>query len=354
MEDVFAIQDEISRGIVSRLKVRLLGAGVEALVKPATADFEAYTLYLKGRQLWNRRTEESLRQGLQAFEAALARDPGYALAWAGVADSYVILGFYSALPPREAFPRAKAAALRALELDPALADAHPALAYVRMYHDWDWAAAEQAFRTAIELNPSHATAHQWYGNFLAIIGRFDESEREFTRAVALDPLSPLRSAALGWGYYFARRYQDAAAQCRLALELDSESVVSHHWLGLVLEQMGQPAAAVAELREAVRLSGRAVAPLGSLGHTLAIGGAGEEAQTILAELNGRAREHYVPSYDVALIHLGLGDRPAALDALSRACEERSHQMAFIKVDPRLDPLRGEARFVGLLEEVGLG
>ena len=198
LEDVFAIQDELSRGIVRALQIRLLGAESAALVKPSTDDFEAYTLYLKGRHFWNRRTEAGLRLGLDYFEQALARDPGYAPAHAGVADSYAILGFYSSLPPTEAFPKARQAASRALELDPTLAEARPALAYVAMYHDWDWAGAEREFRLAIALNPGYSTTHQWYGNFLSILGRFDESVAEFSRAIALDPVpAPEFGAGVG-------------------------------------------------------------------------------------------------------------------------------------------------------------
>jgi serine/threonine-protein kinase len=216
MEDVFAIQDEISRGIVSALKLRLLGEGPGLLVKSATADFEAYTLYLKGRLLWNRRSDDALRHGLAHFEQALARDPNYALAQVGLADSYVLLGFYTALAPAEAFPRAQAAAETALRLDPALGEAYPALAYVKMYYEWDWTGALRAFRQAIERNPNYATAHQWLGNCLAILGRFDESVASFQRAVELDPLSAIKNAALGWGHYFRAtipRGNRAAAPC---------------------------------------------------------------------------------------------------------------------------------------------
>ncbi len=206
VEDVFKIQDEISRAIVSALRVRLLGPEVTRLVRPATDDLEAYTLCLKGRQLWNRRTEEALRIGLRHFERAVERDPNYAMAHVGLADSYCLLGFYTALPPGEAFPRARAAALRALELDPKVTESRPTLAYCSMYHTWDWEEAEREFQAAIRGNPGYATGHQWYGNFLAVLGRFEESMAEFGTAVALDPLSPIKGAALAWGHYFARRY----------------------------------------------------------------------------------------------------------------------------------------------------
>ncbi len=353
LEDVFAIQDEITRAIVGALKVRLFGSQQQVLVKPTTDDLEAYTLYLKGRHFWNRRTEQALWHGLDYFQQATARDPGFAQAHAGVADSYAILGFYSALPPTEAFPKAKAAAQQALANDPALAEAHPALAYVHMYHTWDWQAAENEFAIAIELNPGYATAHQWYGNFLAVHGRFDESAAAFGKAIALDPLSPLKQAALGWSRYFARRYDEAAAQCRRALELDSGYWVAHLWLGLALEELGALEEAVGEFEEALRLSGRNVANLGYLGHALAIAGRTAEARQVLQDLVQLSAERYVSPYDIGVIYLGLGESDAALEWLERAYAERDHQMTFLGVDPRLDRVRASPRFVGLMQMMGL-
>ena len=353
MEDVFVIQDEISRAIAGALKVKLFGSQQQALVKPATEDLEAYTLYLKGRHWWNRRTEQALWRGLEYFQQALQRDPGYAQAYAGVADSYAILGFYSALPPTDAFPKAKAAALQALANDPALAEAHPALAYVEMYHYWNWEAAENEFRRAIELNPGYATAHQWYGNYFAVLGRPADSIAEFGKAIALDPLSPLKLAALGWGYYFARRYDEAAAQCRAALELDDRYAVTHVWLGLALLELGALDKAVDEFEEAVRLSQRSVAFIGALGHAYALAGRIEDAHRSLTQLMDLKAERYVSPYDIAVIHLGLGEPEAALSWLERAYVERDHQMVFLQVDPRLDPLRSSAAMTRLLEGMGL-
>jgi serine/threonine-protein kinase len=352
-EDVFAIQDEISRAIAGALRVRLFGEQQAVLVKPPTDDLEAYILYLKGRHFWNRRTEQDLRRGLEYFEQALARDPKYAMAHAGVADSYAILGFYSALPPTEAFPKAKAAALSALALEPNLAEAHPALAYVAMYYDWDWPAAEREFQLAIRLNPGYATARQWYGNFLVVLGRFQDSLDEFSKAVALDPLSPLKLGALGWSYYFARRYEEAVDQCRRALELEPSYPVAHLWLGLAYEQLARFGEAVAEFEEAARITDRSVASLGFLSHGYAVAGRESDARSVFDELiQLRARRH-VSAYDLAVIQLGLGDNASASDWLERAYNERAHQMAWIKVDPRLDPIRGTASFDRLLERMRL-
>jgi serine/threonine-protein kinase len=349
LEDVFAIQEEISRAIVSALRGRLLGPEVTQLVRPATDDLEAYTYYLKGRQLWNRRTEESLRLGLRNFERALERDPRYGMAHIGLADSYCILGFYTALPPTEAFPKAKLAALQALELDPRLSEARPTLAYVSMYHEWDWDAAERQFRKAISSNPGYATAHQWYGNFLALMRRFGESTIEFEKAIALDPLSPLRGAALGWGYYFARRYDEAMVQCQKSLELDPHFAVTHLWLGLAREAAGATGAALEAYEEGVRLSRGEPLGLAYLAHGLARAGRREEAGHKLRELQDLSSRRYVSSYDLAVICAGMGDREAALDLLERGYQERTHWMALLQVDPRLDPVREHPRFSRLLE-----
>jgi serine/threonine protein kinase/Tfp pilus assembly protein PilF len=348
LEDVFAIQDEISRAIVATLQVRLLGVGRATLVRPATADLEAYTLYLKGRQLWNRRSVPDLLRSVDLLEEALARDPEYALAHAGLADSHALLGFYCVRRPVDAFGAAKRSALRALALDPALAEARPALAYVAMYHDWDWDAAEREFQQALRLNPGYATAHQWYGNFLSILGRVGPSLVSFERAVALDPLAAIRHAALGWGYYFARQYEAALDQCRRALEIDAALPVAHHWLALVSEELGAWDQAETAMRRAAELSGHDGASLASLATTLARRGRQPEARALLAELEALRRGSYVSAYDFATIHAALRETAPALDWLERAYGERTHRMAFLRVDPRLDPLRGEPRFQELL------
>ncbi len=321
------------------------------LVRPATDDLEAYTLYLKGRQLWNRRTEEALRLGLRHFERALERDPQYAMAHSGVADSYCILGFYTVLPPGEAFPRAKAAALTALQLDPRLSEARPTLAYVSMYYEWNWEEAERQFRMAISSNPGYATAHQWYGNFLALMGRYDESFAEFAKAVALDPLSSLKLGALGWSYYFARRFDDAVGQCRRALELDPQLAVAHLWLGLGLDGVGLVKEAVSAYEEAVRLTRGEPLALAFLTHGLARAGRTGEAQQRFRELKDLSTRRYVSSYDMAVISAGMGQLDDALSLLERGYRERTHWMALLQVDPRLDQLRETPRFAQLVESM---
>jgi serine/threonine-protein kinase len=347
-EDVFAIQDEIARAISGALRVRLLDRRTETLVRRPTDDLEAYQLYLKGRQSWNRRTEQDLRDAMRAFEQALARDPAFALAHAGMADTWALLGFYSAAPPDEVFPRAKDAARRALELEPSLAEAYPALAYSAMYYDWDWVEAEEAFRRAIELHPGYANAHQWYGNFLSVMGRAEESIATFERALALDPLSALKYAALGWGCYFAHRYQRGEEECRRGVELESGSVVARAWLSLNLLGLGRTDEAVTAAEETARLSGHGVSSLGLLGYACGAAGRRGDARAVLERLVTLSASRYISPYDVALIHLALGHDDAAMEWLQRGHAERDHQMVFLKVDPRLDALREREDFGRLL------
>ena len=350
-EDVFAIQDEIARAIGGALRLRLLATGTESKLRPPTDDLEAYGLYLKGRHFWNRRTEQDLRLGMQYFEQALARDPGFALAHAGLADSWALLGFYSAAPPDEAFPNAKLAAHEALARQPGLVEAYPALAYAAMYYDWDWPGAERAFRRAIELHPGYANARQWYGNFLSVMGRAEESIAEFERALALDPLSALKHASLGWGCYFARRYERAVAECRRGIELEPSNVVAHAWLAMGLEAVGRQEEAVLRAEETASLSNRGTASLGFLGHAYAVAGRAEDARLVLEEMLRIGETRYASPYDIALTHLGLGNHEEAIGWLERGYAGRDHQMAFLKVDPRLDAVRERRDFGRLMERM---
>ena len=351
MDDVFAIQEEIARAIVGTLRVKLLGPLMPAAGRPPTRDMAAYTCYLRGRQLWNRRTVEALRLGLTQFERALERDPDFAMAHVGLADSYVILGFYEAMVPREAFPRARAAAERALALEPGLADAYPALAYVRMYHDWDWAAAGAEFQRVLRGNPGHSTALQWHGNYLTLMGRFDEGIASFAQAVELDPLSAVKTAALGWGCYFARRYEEAETHARRALEIEPDSVVGHLWLGQALLGQQHHDEAARSFAEAARLTQRNALSLAGLAVAEAAAGRKDAARAILAEIQALATKQFVSSFDLAVVHAALGEQELAIDALERGYAERTHWMALLQVEPRVDALRGHPRFEALLKRM---
>jgi serine/threonine-protein kinase len=353
MGDVFAIQDEIARAIVSTLKVKLLGEPDAPLVKEATKNVEAYTHYLKGRYYWNKRTQTGLLKGINHFDAAVDEDGMFALAYAGLADSHNILGFYDFVSPREAFPQAKAAALKALEMDEGLAEAHAALAYELLYYDWDFVAAERSLLRAIELNPSYAIARHYHGNYLVAMGRLDEAETAFRRARELDPLSLIINAASGWGMYHAQRYEEAVALLRGAIELDPDFFLAHLWLAWSLTQMQRFDDAGAEAERARALSDDTPIAISALGQACALSGERERAAAVLEQMLAKAGERYVSPYYVAGVHAALGDNAAAFEWLERAFEERSHSLVFLKVDPVMEPLRGETEFSGLVERVGL-
>jgi TolB-like protein/Tfp pilus assembly protein PilF/tRNA A-37 threonylcarbamoyl transferase component Bud32 len=349
VEDVLAIQEEIAQAIVAQLKGRL-GAGDRAAVRRAPVVPEAYDLFLRGRYFWHQRTERDLRRAVDAFAEAIALAPDFASAHLGLADAYAVLGFYDYLPPSDAFPPAARAARRALELDPSLGAAHATLGYVALYHDWDWDRAEREFLRAIELAPDYSTAHQWYANLLTAMGRFDEAERAMRRAQVLDPLSIIASAALGWVHYYAGDYERAVAQCRAALVLNPAFELAHLWAGQALEMLGQSDEAVAALRRAVELSGEGAIFAAALARTLALRAERAEAERRLARIEaGR----HVPAYEIARVHTALGRRDDALAWLERAYGERSHAMAFLRVDPQLAALRDEPRFRELLARMRL-
>jgi tetratricopeptide (TPR) repeat protein len=354
--DVFSIQEEIASAIAGRVR---LGAGVDGLpsatpVAGGMGDPVAYDLYLRGRYHWHRRTEHDLRQAAALLEQSVQRAPGYARGWAGLGDAYAVLGFYDHLPPAEAFPRAEAAALRALSLDARLAAPHATIGYVNLYYRWNWSVAEASFRRSIEMEPTYSTAHQWLGNLLTAMGRFDEAADEMRAAQQLDPLSLIANAALGWVFHYAGRAADAVAQCRRTLELDPNFQLAHMWMGLAESQRGQHAAAVKAVHESVRLSGGGALPLTVYAYTLARSGAQDSARAVLDRLLTRERRgQYIPSYDLAQAHLALGDTSAALSRLERAFDERAHSMAFLRVDPQLAGLRDEPRYRALVRKVGL-
>ena len=359
LEDVFAIQEEISRAIVETLKGTLLASADSAATARRGADLEAYNLYLrgrhalymKGRYSWYRRTEEGLKSAAAYFAQAIEKDSTYALAHAGLADAYAVLGFYDYVAPREAFPRAERAARRAMVLDSTLAQPYATLGYVELYHEWNWRRAEEWFTRAIDVAPRYSTAHQWYSNFLTVRARFDEAERAMRRAQEIDPLSLIASAAHGWVLYYAGEFDRAAEQCRLTLELDPDYAVALLWRGWSLQELGRPTEAVVSLDRAVALTNRSALFVASLARAQATAGDTSSARALLAELEDRTSRGYVPVYEVAKIHLALGAHDRALDLLERAYDERSHSMVFIGIDPQLSPLHGMPRFERLVARV---
>jgi len=353
MKDVFAVQDEIARAIVNALKVNLGTKHDATLVEPHTDNLDAYALYVKARYFWRRKSASAFNKCIEYFEQAIALDPCYSLAYAGLADSYITLGYWNYLPPQQVFPRAKAAADAAVGIDDSLAEAHTSRGCVCMLHDWDWPSAEQEFLRAIQLKERYGTAHFWYACYLWAMGRTAESVNQASRAQALAPLSPVANANLGWALYFGRRYDDAITQCSKALELDAHYVMMHTVLGQAYLAMSRYEEAIGALQSAVGFSGGAAFTTCALGYAYGKGGKRREAEKILQDLLQPTGAEYVSPFCVALVHTGLGDEDQALAWLDRAYEERSHWLVYAKVWPLLDDLRSNARFAALIGKVGL-
>ena len=320
-------------------------------MRNARLRIKAYKLYLKGRFFWNKRTGADLRTAIDYFNQALGKDPSYALAYAGLADSYALLHFYGAASSANSFPQAKAAAKRAVELEDTLGEAQTALAKVLCDYDWDFAASDKEYQRAIELNPNYATAHHWYGETLAITGRFDEGIAESKRAQELDPLSLIINADLGEVYTFARQYDKAIELLRKTLEMDPRFYYAQWRLGQALQLKGRLNEAIAEYRKAVELNNDP-SVLALLGQAYARAGQREEAQKILTRLSEEANSRYVSVYSFALMYLALGDKERAIDEMERAYRERAGEdVSRVKVNPMLDDLRGNPRFEALVQKV---
>jgi TolB-like protein/Flp pilus assembly protein TadD len=357
--DIFAVQDSISEQVASALMLKLSGAERKSLSKHYTENGEAYQSYLKGRYYWNKMTSDGLRRSLDCFAAAVEKDPGYALAYAGSAASYVHLEIYGYMLPSEAMPRARAAALRAIELDATVAEAHASLALVRMFYERDWPGAENEFRQALRLNPSYAAAHDWFAIYLMAKGRTEEALASIRKAQELDPLSLIINTDVACALYYARRFDDSIRHCRWVLEAEPNFVTAHFRTGLAFEQLGRYAEAVASFQSAIALSADdskagAVAPFkggadarASLAHTYALQGRREAARGILAELEEYARRAYVPPHDIALIYSALGERDKAFEWLKLAYQERFSLLVLLELDPRFDNLRADPRFESL-------
>jgi serine/threonine-protein kinase len=353
-EDIFSIQEGISLAIVEKLKVKLLGEEKEKLLKRHTQDLDAYNLYLKGRFFWNKRTEQGYQKGLKYFRQAIERDPSYALAHAGIADCYDLLGFYGHMAPKEAFPKAKAAAEKALQIDEGLAEAHTSLAGASEFYDWDWPTAEKEYKRAIQLNPNHATAHHWYAEYLSHMGRHEESMAEAKRALELAPLSLIINTLLGLMLYETRQYDRAVEQLQKTLEMDPGFIVARFFLAPAYAERGMYDQAVAEAEKTMDLSGgNDPLMLALLGAMYSYSGKRDEAKRVLADLDRVSKQKYVSAFHLALIHMGLGEKDQAFACLERAYEERDHWLESIKVHPMLDSLRSDPRFTELLKKMRL-
>jgi eukaryotic-like serine/threonine-protein kinase len=352
-EDIFAVQDEITARVVDALRLTLDPR--RARVRRYTDDVEAYHLYLKGLYFWNKRHQGGLQQGRKAFEQAIDHDPSYALAYAGLADSYALLGYelFDVLPGRETRAQAKAAARKALTIDPSLAGPHAALGWVGFHSDWDWAAAEADFRRDLELDPKRATTHHWYSFYLSAMGRFAEAREQARLAWENDPLSLIVNSNLGQPAYYARRFEEAAAAAGKVIEMDPAFPIGHFWLGIVRAAQERYDEAISEYEAFAAGIGGSTRALALIGNAHARAGDGAAARQVLRELEATAARRHVPAYHFALVYVGLGERDEAMRWLEKAYEERSDQLAYLGVEPILDPLRSDPRFDALVRRLKL-
>lgn len=321
-------------------------ADVRELVAPGDEQSRAYQLFLKGRHFLNKRLTGTLREAISLFVQSTDEDPTYAPAWVGLADAYALLSLYGASMPGEVFPKSKAAAMTALRLNPALAEAHTSLGVVALFYDWDWTEAERAFARALELNHDYGDAHQRYGIFLTAMGRFDDAQKALERAQTLDPLSRIHATIAGYPAYYSRQFEAAARQFRHVLQLDPGFSMAHFRLGLALAQLGRFDAAIDSLLTSKGLSNdRDV--VAALGLVYAMKGDRSHAEAAIAELHERSQDTFVSPYQMAAIHAALGDHESAFEWLDRAVTQRSYWVIYLNVDPALDPLRSDPRFDAL-------
>ena len=352
--DILTLQSHVASAIVNEIRVKLTPEDQVRLATTRPVSTQSYENYLKGRYYWNKRSQEGLTKAIDYFQLAIEKDPNYALAYAGLADCYSIIGsaIVGTVPASGVAPKARAAALKSLELDDTLAEAHTSLATVRFNYDWDWNAAASGFRRAVELNPSYATAYQRNSLYLMSMGRTSESIAEMNRAHDLDPLSISMNFSLGWRLYMAREYDQAIEQLRNTIDMDTAFVLPHLVLGQAYEQKKAYDQAIAELRRATELSLGSPPVLAALARTLAVSGRITEARNLLEQLQLSKRQYVSPFY-VAIVYAGLGENERALDWLEKAYADHSNAIVFLKVDPQLDTLRSYPRFHELQRKLRL-
>lgn len=350
--DLFAVQDAISQRVAEVLIIKLSGEERQALAKHYTENLEAYLLYMKGRYFWNKFTQDGLQKSIEYFNQALEKDPNYALAYLGLASSHVVLGV-NYRPPKEVMPKAKAYVLKALERDKTLADAYAAQGGIKYFFEWDWPGAENEFKRAIELNPTDPFVHELYSYLLWAMGRLDESISEMKRAQELDPLSLVISEDLGVAYYYSRKFDEAVEQQGKTIELDQNYFFGYVRRAQAYQQKGMHTEAITDSNKARTLSGNWPAAVAELGCSYALSGQKAKAQTILDDLNERAKREYIDPYLIAIIHTSMGDKDAAFEWLGKAYEARSPWMTWLKVEPKFDRLRSDPRFANQLRQMGL-
>jgi len=355
LTDIFAIQDSIADQVVRSLAIQLSGDEQRQIKKNYTHNPEAFQLFIKGRYFWNQRTIDGLRKALDYAQQAIAVDPAYAPAYVGLADSYNLLGAqHNVLPPKESFPKARAAARRALEIDPLLAEAYASLGFINCGFEWDWPGAEQCYLKAIELKPNYPTAHHWYGEWLTTTGRFEQAYVELQTAQELDPLSLAINVDLAASFYYSRQFDNSERQLLNLLELNSKFVRALVVLGKVYVQKREFDKGIEVLQKAVEYSGDDPATKSTLAHALACAGKSQEARTLLDDLLKASAHRYISACRVAEIHTGMGDTEAAYAWLDQALENRDIELIWLKVNPAFDRLRAETRFIELMRAVNPG
>ena len=353
LRDILAVQSEIAREVGHQVRVMLTPEEDARLKSSRQVDPQAHEWFLKARYHWSKRTEVDVHKALAYFQHTIDNDSTYAEGHAGIADCYNILGYYNALPPREAYPKAKAAALKAQELDSFLAEPHAALGVVARDFEWDWAEAHRAFQRAIDLNPSYVEGYHWRGTLFSMLGRHQDGHADKTRARALDPLSVVIRGDLARVCYFSRDYDRALEHYQAALDMDAHFFFNHIGLAQVHQKKGKPKRALPALKSSVRLTGESTFALARLAHGYALAGEPSKARDILKRLKGLSRSRYVSSQDLALVHVGLGEEGKSLACLEEAFEERSVWLGYLKVEPQFDSLRANPKFQKLLTRIGL-
>jgi TolB-like protein/lipopolysaccharide biosynthesis regulator YciM len=350
--DIISLQQQIAGDLAEKLRSKLTTSEKQQVTKQGTQNPEAYELYLKGRYYWNKRTEEGLQRAIEYFQQALEKDPQYALGYTGLADCYLAMVGWELLAPREAYPRAKAAASKALELDNALAEAHTALATVRYQYDFDWEGAEPQFKRALELNSGYATGHQWYAEYLSAAGRHKEAIAEIKRAQEVDPLSVIINAIVAYVFYYARQYDQTIDESRRTLVLDPNFYPAHLYLAWAYQQKGMHLQSIAQMKEGVSLLAKQDPVRLHIAQIYAAAGRKREAQKIFDEFT-QSNPGYLSAWEVAILYTLLEQHERAFGCLEKAYQQRDTGLSRLKVEPRLDPLRSDPRFAELLHRVGL-